>query len=651
MSDLFDERPSIEKVTDALARAGSYLKGDPANGGAMTLCRAHDDSTPSLKVTVKPDGRVLLHCHGGCDHQAVLDAYDLTDADLAPTKQSKRDDSVVSTFVYTDEAGEPLYRVVRRVGKRFHQERWTGSEWLNGQGVMKDVRLVPYRLPDLGRVPRGALVFVLEGEKDADRLVKEGLVATTNVGGAGSFGASLMPFFAGLSVVVLPDNDATGAAHAADVAAKLTGVAADVKVLDLPGLGDKGDVSDWLGDGHLVDELLDLVDATEPWAGSVPVGSHLSIDEDDGELPRPGGLELFHVTEVIARVAARGPRRFLFRGLWSESDHGVIGAEDKAGKSWMGLDAAVSVASGAPFLGFVPTEVTGPVVVFLGEGGEAKTLRRLHAVCAERKVVLEELPLYLCFRVPRLTDELAMAVVEEWVADKRPALTLIDPLYLAARGAKGSDLYAMGEHLEAVQAITQRHLSALMVLTHWNQTGRGTGSERFTGAGPSAWGRVLFSVAVETRSENRRTKKTSVVLSAEVRGDEVADEKLRFKREVWADDPDDLSSPLHYVVTRLDPEPDDPLTQGMTRSARRVFDVLGSGARMTVRNIGDDVAQKFGPLTRQTIQKALDELLKGGLVDSDNPGPGKTARWWVSDDDEGFDPLGDHDEGEDEHEV
>ena len=185
------------------------------------------------------------------------------------------------------------------------------------------------------------------------------------------------------------------------------------------------DVSDHLAAGHVIDEL-------------VPVGEEKPPPDDEPPPSPVGGLELFHVNEVIARVAARGPRRYLFRGLWSEGDHGVIGAEDKAGKSWMGLDAAVSVASGAEFLGFIPTDVTGPVVVFLGEGGESKTVRRLLAVCAERQVVASELPLYLCFRVPRLTDELAMALVDEWVSDLRPALTLIDPLYLAARGAKGS---------------------------------------------------------------------------------------------------------------------------------------------------------------------------------------------------------------------
>jgi hypothetical protein len=68
----------IERVLSRLAGA------QPEQGGKswMAHCPAHDDSTPSLHVTVEDDGRVLMYCHGGCETKAVLEALGLTWGDL-----------------------------------------------------------------------------------------------------------------------------------------------------------------------------------------------------------------------------------------------------------------------------------------------------------------------------------------------------------------------------------------------------------------------------------------------------------------------------------------------------------------------------------------------------------------------------------------
>jgi hypothetical protein len=64
-------------------------------------------------------------------------------------------------------------------------------------------------------------------------------------------------------VVVLPDNDRPGQDHAAQVVAALHGTAARARILNLPGLREKGgDVSDWLDDGHTVEELRALISPT-----------------------------------------------------------------------------------------------------------------------------------------------------------------------------------------------------------------------------------------------------------------------------------------------------------------------------------------------------------------------------------------------------
>ena len=103
--------------------------------------------------------------------------------------------------------------------------------------------------------------MIVEGEKDADRLAGLGLVATCNPGGAGKWQAAYNSYFQGKRVVILPDNDAPGRQHAQTIAANLDGIALEIKIVELPGLKAKGDVSDWLDDGGTRAELLRICDA------------------------------------------------------------------------------------------------------------------------------------------------------------------------------------------------------------------------------------------------------------------------------------------------------------------------------------------------------------------------------------------------------
>jgi putative DNA primase/helicase len=59
--------------------------------------------------------------------------------------------------------------------------------------------------------------------------------------------------------VILPDNDEPGLKHAHDVESKLSGIAKRIRILELPGLPEKGDVSDWVAAGGTREKLLELV--------------------------------------------------------------------------------------------------------------------------------------------------------------------------------------------------------------------------------------------------------------------------------------------------------------------------------------------------------------------------------------------------------
>ncbi|WP_240931523.1 hypothetical protein [Azotobacter chroococcum] len=164
-----------------------------------------------------------------------------------------------ATYAYEDETGRLLFEVVRFEPKDFRQRKPDGKGGWNWS--VKGVRQVPYHLPQLLVADPGAWVFIVEGEKDVLRLESVGLVATCNAGGAGKWPAELCKHFAGRRAVILPDNDEPGRQHAGKVRSGLSGVAAEVRVLCLPGLPPKGDVSDWLDAGGTAERLLELANA------------------------------------------------------------------------------------------------------------------------------------------------------------------------------------------------------------------------------------------------------------------------------------------------------------------------------------------------------------------------------------------------------
>ena len=146
-------------------------------------CPAHEDRKASLTISTS-DHRVLVHCHAGCAFEDVVRAAGLSASqcfvrdDTPPPERARADDPVVATYHYIDETGRPLYDVVRTRSKAFWQRRPDGTLGVAG------VRRVLYRLPDL---QRKRAVWIVEGEKDADRLAALSLAATTSPAGAGKW--------------------------------------------------------------------------------------------------------------------------------------------------------------------------------------------------------------------------------------------------------------------------------------------------------------------------------------------------------------------------------------------------------------------------------------------------------------------------------
>lgn len=165
------------------------------------------------------------------------------------------------TYSYTDKESNLLFQVCRfdSPKKQFLQRRPNGSGWVwNLDGITT----VPYNLP---KVISSQKVFIVEGEKDADRLSELGITATCNPMGAGKWKDDYNHYFNDKEVIIIPDNDIPGRYHAHKVAKSLKSESSSVKVLTLPDLPEKGDISDWLDQGNDYDDLCKQIDNTPIW--------------------------------------------------------------------------------------------------------------------------------------------------------------------------------------------------------------------------------------------------------------------------------------------------------------------------------------------------------------------------------------------------
>lgn len=176
----------------------------------------------------------------------------------------KKQRRIVDTYPYVDEDGQVLFEVVRWEPKDFRQRRpkpGGGYDWSLG-----DTRIVPYRLP---KVLAASAVVIVEGEKDVATVESLGLTATCNPMGAGKWRKEFADYFAGKQVAIIPDQDGwvadarvapakqfPGQRHGLAIARSLLGVAAGVRLVDLP---NAKDVTDYVAAGGTRESLLGLL--------------------------------------------------------------------------------------------------------------------------------------------------------------------------------------------------------------------------------------------------------------------------------------------------------------------------------------------------------------------------------------------------------
>lgn len=293
---------------------------------------------------------------------------------------------VEAAYDYRDARGTLLFQVVRLEGKHFRQRRPDGNGGWTWQTA--GIERVLYRLPELNAAPRDTTVYIVEGEKDVENLRKLGAVATCNPMGADKWGMvrdHAREALRGRHVVVIPDGDAPGRRHAADVLASLDGIAASAQVVPLP----VKDASDWIAEGGTLEQLRAMhrppvedgepraqnaapcaetggtthveptkakwciVPATEAWiAEALPPRSHLLVDERTGR----GAVDK--------------------TGVW------LFAGQGGAGKSYSTIALGLAVASGGRWLETFATSAPGRALIVAAEDDVEDIRRRVHAIAA-----------------------------------------------------------------------------------------------------------------------------------------------------------------------------------------------------------------------------------------------------------------------------
>jgi len=459
---------------------GRLEKVKPISGGHMARCPVHDDSTASLSVTEGKDGRILLHCHANCATPNIVAALSLTMGDLFPEDRDRGGmGDPLAVYEYRDERGVLLYQALRFPAavdgkKTFRQRHPDGAGgWI---WKMDGVRRVIYHLD---KIQRREVIAVVEGEKDADRLWALGLPATTNSGGAGKWRDELTAQLveAGVKrVVIFPDNDPPGEAHSLLVARSCADAGIFVKRILLPDLPEKGDVSDWLDQGHPKADLLAIIKHAPPFQAhaSVVIKPKLELTSLADLLDEPD-----EAVEWVVEDRIPGGSLILLAG------------KPKAGKSTLARTLAFCVAAGEPWLGAHVTH--GPVWYLALEDKRSEVrghFRRMGATGREPLWVLVGEAPADCIRL-----------LEDRARQEQPVLIIVDTLQRLIQAKDMSDYAEVTTKFSPLLKLCRETGAACVVVHHANKYGEGLDSI----LGSTALSGSVDNIFIMGRGEHERT--------------------------------------------------------------------------------------------------------------------------------------------------
>jgi hypothetical protein len=310
-----------------LQQVARVLDGEVSGEQVRAPGPGHSRKDRSLSVKLDDNGEPIVHSFADDDNLKCKD-YVRERCGLPPWQPRRgKARETIATYTYTDEAGQLLFEVIRYAPKDFRQRRLDGQ----GNSIWKldDVRRVLYRFPELiEAVSNEHPIFIAEGEKAVDALIKLGVPATCSPHGAGKWRDEYSQHLKGAEVIILPDSDDPGESHAQAVLAALKEVAANIKVLRLPDLPSGGDAYDWIEAGGTAERLWELV-----------------ATQGKEERPRLWPLDMSELLDLQIP-----PRGMLLDPVLPEKGLAMLYASRGVGKTFLSCGISFAVATGSDFL-------------------------------------------------------------------------------------------------------------------------------------------------------------------------------------------------------------------------------------------------------------------------------------------------------------
>ena len=470
--------------TETIAKALGNAK--QVNGQWVCSCpvpghgRGNGDKNPSLSIT-ESDGRVLFHCHGGCDQRDVFDA--VRARDLLPTTPKREEISFTQhqapvlekEWLYRTEDGDTLF-TKRRYKTNDAKGKTYSIHRVDAQGKriagLKDTRIVPYNLPELlDAKTAGRAIYLVEGEKAADALVSIGAIATTSHTGAGSWPDEITQYFAGANIVVIPDHDEPGRLYARRAISRLLPVVKSIRYLDLDLMVEGDDAYEWVH--HAKGTRKELAEMAKQ-APVITKEMTVTDSEQSIETTQPE-TESFNPTPQLLNIEAWDtikdePVRWIIENVLPEKGFAALYGPPGSYKSFVALDIAEAVATGRQWMG---NQVTNPgaVLYIAGEGhggigARIKACKINHQTQdgAEIYVIRYQLNLRSSADDFNLLMQSIDALIERTGIELR--LVQIDTLARAFGGGNENDSQDMGAFIHNAGRLQRKLNCALMVLHH-----------------------------------------------------------------------------------------------------------------------------------------------------------------------------------------
>ncbi len=236
------------------------------------FCPAHRDKQASLTVT-KGKKCTLFHCHAGCTLEDILSAAGLEKKDTFYDTESQRSNwrayvesrekrRIEAVYNYVSYNGQYAFTKIRLEGKKLlygilNNERF--SYGLPRNTPRKSLKAIYGSVQALNKaISESKPIFIVEGEKDVDTLMKQGYIAFT-YGGVNDWQADFAELVEGADVVILTDNDEPGKAVANTILRDIQSVVKSAKIIipmpDIP----KADISDYFQAGRTKQEFEQMI--------------------------------------------------------------------------------------------------------------------------------------------------------------------------------------------------------------------------------------------------------------------------------------------------------------------------------------------------------------------------------------------------------